>query len=475
MPLTLAIIPCLIITVGGERFAIPQINLEELVALYDEEVVSKLETTGEREVYRLRNHLLPMIRMAEILGHAKPLDVRARTAVTRRHSEAREELRTRFETAKEIQDRDALRALRQSLNFAVVKAGNRRFGLIIDQVLGQEEIVVKPMHPKLKELACYAGATVMGDGKVALILNIDGIGAHAGVSVETEEPQDSDSQKGRSADETQSVLLFKSGSEEQFAVSLPLVKRIEKIKLADIERVGSREFITVDEVSTRILRLDHVLKVSLCQDRDEMFLLLPKHVHRPFGILISSLNDVVESTIDLSTGTHIEDGVLGTAIIRERLTLLLDIYRLIEKLEPDWFAERRENHPVPDGKRKILLAEDVLFFRKLVQGYLEADGYEVATADDGRQALEKAAQTRFDLVVSDIEMPEMDGWDFIREFRRDERNRNVPAIALTALDTEKDRERSLNSGFDRFLVKINRELLLAEVAGILNRQEGGKP
>lgn len=457
LPLTLAIIPCLVVGVGEHRYAIPQVNLEELVCLYDDDVRTKIECAGNQQVYRLRDHLLPMTRLNEVLDRPEPFTHQTRGEITE----------TYRRLAEEQED------VGKSLTFAVVKIGSQRFGLIVDRVIGTEEIVVKPMHPALKSLPTYSGATVMGDGKVALILDIEGIARHAGIqfNVEQEVGAEQDFSDTYSGNETQAVLLFNNGQAEQFAVSLPLIRRIERIPADKIERVGEKEYVTIDGASTLILRLDSVLNVSPCEQQDEVFLLLPKHVERPFGILMSNVADIAETSADLDMTAYHEDGVLGTAIVRDRMTLFLDIFRLIERAEPNWFASRRSSSPAPERKCRILVAEDVPFFQQLIKGYLEADDYEVTVVDNGQQALDALAGRRFDLLISDIEMPVMGGLELIRRVRANMQYKDLPAIALTALASPEDRAKAIELGFNEYQVKINRETLLTIVSTVL----GGKP
>ena len=457
LPLTLAIIPCLVVVVDDFRYAIPQVNLEELVSLYKNDVYTKIECAGEQEVYRLRGQLLPMIRMAEVLARYKAFSENDRSDIT----ETYRKYAAAALAGKEKPQR--------SLTFAVVKIGAKRFGLIVDQVIGTEEIVVKPMHSAIKNLDIYSGATVMGDGKVALILDIEGIARHTRVELNSNFEDDSPGQtKEIVARETQTVLLIKSGETEQFAIPLPLVRRIEKISVDQIEKIGNKAFITIDDVSTRIVRLEQILSVSPCIEKQTLFLLLPKHIKRPFGILLSAVVDTAEAPMQLNIESYMEDGLLGTAIIQKRLTLFLDIYRLIELLEPDWFAERKKQQKIHSGKKKILLVEDTIFLQQLEKRYIEADGYDVVVAENGKEGLEKLAQENVDLIVSDIEMPEMNGWEFIKSIRSDKRFKHLPAMAVTALDTDADRIRTLKSGFDAYQVKIDRERLLLQISELLN-------
>ncbi|MGE4298828.1 MAG: chemotaxis protein CheW [Desulfovibrionaceae bacterium] len=492
LPLTLAIIPCLIVKVGKDRYAIPQVNLEELVCLYDDEVYNRIEVAGNQEVYRLRDRLLPMVRLIEVLQRPEPFSREIKGSISEKYRQENMALLERYKIARDQENHEidapfgqdaeggAVMAaavhdrnlLHRTLNFAVVKVGPNRFGLIVDEVLGTEEIVVKPMHGALKHIKIYSGATVMGDGSVALILDIEGTAKHAGVSLEQlGDELSAPSPSGTSFLDTQSILLFRSGPTEQFAMALPLIRRIERIETKRVEPIGSKEFITVDGVSTLVLRLDKYLSVSPCKAEEDMFLILPKFIRRPFGILMSHIIDIVETPIHLNTESYMEDGLLGTDIIEGHLTLFPDIYRLIEKAEPKWFEERRTLLPPPERKR-ILVVEDSAFLRQMVRKYLEADDYSVVDAENGQAALEILNTSEFDCIVSDIEMPVMNGYDFIKNVRIGRRQPNIPAMALTSLSTEADRMRAIQSGFDEYQIKIDREQFLMQVAKLIHTKHG---
>jgi two-component system, chemotaxis family, sensor kinase CheA len=437
LPLTLAIIPSLLVGVGDHRYAIPQVNLEELVCLYDDEVVSKIEIARDQEVYRLRDQLLPLVLLSELFAHREPFTPRTKAEITAAHSMKRAEM------AKSG----------ANLTFAVVKIGLRRFGLIVDRVIGTEEIVVKPMHPSLKGLRCCGGATVMGDGQVALILDIEGIAKHAGLSAEGMQ-RAAESAKRPDAElqaDAHHMLLFRYGEREQFALALPLIKRIEPIKAENIETIGEKEFITVDGVPTAILRLDKLIKVGPMTPRKDLFLLLPKHTRKPCGLLVSEVIDIDGTTGDVNTSAHREDGVLGTAIVRGHLTLYPDLYRLIEKADPEEKPNQREGR-----KLRALLAEDTSFFRQLVKNYLESGGFEVMAAENGEQALEVFNEQDFDIIVSDLEMPVMNGWEFIKRVRAGTRNARIPALALSSLATDESIAHAQRAGFDRYEIKMDR-------------------
>ena len=230
LPLTLAIIPSMIVETCGQRFAIPQINLEELVTLYDDDVLDRIECAGSREVFRLRDRLLTLFHLHDVLDRGTPFDETARRDATERHRRERRE-RGRVDT-------DA--ATGASLSFAVVKVGASRFGLVIDRIVGTEEIVVKPMHRVLKELSIYSGATVLGDGHVALILDVPAIARHGGFQMDEPEDNACDGAKTEDAvsEDIRRLLLFRNQPDEHLALPLEKVSRIEHVDVSALERIG---------------------------------------------------------------------------------------------------------------------------------------------------------------------------------------------------------------------------------------------
>ncbi|MBM4132068.1 hypothetical protein FJ250_13765, partial [bacterium] len=230
LPLTLAIIPSLLVRACGRRFALPQVSLDELVRLRRGRDDQRIEHVQGAEVMRLRGHLLPLVRLSELLGIEPG-------------------------TGNE----------RATTHVAVLKTGGNRYGLIVDEVLDSEEIVVKQLPASLKEARCYAGATIMGDGSVAMILDVLGIAESAGLrfteTASAPQPDDgTDSYLDRT--ESQTLLLFRNAPDgERFALNLALIARIEKVAAGDIQRVGGQEYLSFQGGSLRLLRLHDFLPV----------------------------------------------------------------------------------------------------------------------------------------------------------------------------------------------------------------------
>lgn len=461
VPLTLAIIPCLLVRAGGDRFALPQKDLEELVCLHGDQIRERVETAFDQEVVRLRDALLPLVRLGEVMASAKPFTAATRAEALQRRAQ------------------EVLGAAGGLLWFAVVRVGDQRFCLAVDEILTPEEIVVKPMHAALRRLGCFSGATILGDGRVALILSVEGVARHVGVRFQSAAALPPAGTRA-DADAVQNVLLFRVGPDEQFALPLAMIRRVVPLDLTRVERAGGREFVTVDGVPTSIVRLDRLLSVSAPADAASPLLILPKGVRRPLGILVTAVVDTEPVRLEVTPDTCPMDALIGTQVVRGRMTLFLDVYRLadlVEQSERPGRAVAAVASPALRGRRRVLLVEDTQFFRQLVRGYLETLGFEVAAAEDGAAGLARVdAEGPFDLVVSDIEMPVMDGWAFARALRERDAaaGRRTPLVALTTLSSARDRERAAAVGFDRHEVKLDRERFLATIRSLLGIS-GGEP
>jgi two-component system chemotaxis sensor kinase CheA len=458
LPLTLAIIPSLVVVVDNERLAIPEVNVEELVSLYDQEINTLIETNGDQEVFRLRKTLLPLIRLNEVLHRKERFTESVRFEISEKYNRVSREM-----IDKETDD------LQEILVFAVLKAGNQRFGLIVDQVLGTEEIVVNPLHSLINPINIYSGTTIMGDGTVALILDINGIANHCGLTFSNVPEKDETKSKGSNQSDSHRILLLKSGKNEQFAVPLLLMKRVEIIAPQQIQEIGDREYISIERKTIQVIRLEKFLNVSSVITSQRMFLLIPKQSPQPIGFLASKLIDVINMPLDLSKEDYMEEGLLGTALIGETITLFIDIYKIIGKIFENYSPGIQDAPQTSNDKEKvkILLAEDTVFFRRLIKGQLLSAGFTVTTAENGVEALEKLENEKFDLIVSDIEMPEMDGITLIKTVRNSQKFKNIPAIAVTSLDSPEDRQNGINAGFDGYQVKIDKEKLISSIKQLL--------
>ena len=425
IPLTLAIIPALIVTSGDYRYAIPQINLKELVNIQPEKDLLKV---GNTEFYRLRGEIIPVLRLSEVLkSNGKDEDQK---------------------------------------NLVILTTGEKFIGLLVDKIFASEEIVVKPLGKWFKNIPIYSGATIMGDGKLALILDVIGLSQFIGISMEEVEKKYETTviKTKTSSEETIFLLLFDVG-EDRLALPIALISRLDKIKANEIQISGGKEIIIYKDEVIPIIRLENYLPLQNISSQEEYNVLFFTERNKTCGILCSKIVGTLETTLEVEEGIYNHPGILGHRIINGKTVLFIDIYKIIEMYDPDWFIVKIKE----EKKKKILLVEDSAFFRNMIKNYLEGSGYEVELAENGKKALNKlASDGHFDLIITDLEMPEMDGFELIKVLRSNPDYQNIPIIVVTALVGEDIRRRALELGANGYEIKLNREKLLEEIENLLS-------
>ncbi len=488
LPLTLAIIPSQITSVGNERYAVPQVNLNELLRIPASQIKEKIEKVGDADVVRLRGELLPLLNLADMLGIQRTYvhpetgeeheDRRTRLADRRSKVHMPGEVsdsgdQTEHETKREKSDR-RYRAS-SAINIAVVSAGAFKYGLVVDQLHDSEEIVVKPVGRHLKKCTAYAGATIMGDGKVALILDISNLAQMAELSAVAEASQNAvraaEEEEAARADKV-ALLTFKNNDKEHFAAALSIVERIERIKTSDIEQIGGRKVVQYRGGSLPLYELSQVVNVNQLQEREQQEVIVFKVKDRELGLMVTPPVDAQEVVLNIDSSTLKQPAISGSMIINNHTTLLVDIFELVKTLNPEWFeAEAKAAATMAeDGGKIILFAEDSAFFRNQVKQFMLEDGFKVIEAEDGLIAWEllKERVEEIDLVVTDLEMPNMDGFEFTRRIKSDPRYSHLGVIALTSLASEAHIEKGRSVGIDEYEIKLDRERLMAVIRQYMN-------
>jgi len=306
IPLTLAIIPALIVASAGDRYAIPQVSLLELVRLEGEQARKGIEVVNGAPVYRLRERLLPLVYLNR-------------------------ELRTDEKRG------DAGSAEIQNINIVVLRADDRQFGLVVDEINDTEEIVVKPLGKQLKTINTYAGATIMGDGKVALILDVMGLAQRANVVGEVRDRALTDKEERRSTDgaegnQRHAVLLFQYGESGRMAVDLALVARLEEFSRDSVEVASDQEVVQYRGQIMPLVRVSEVLgsKFRKTEDNAEesLHVVVYSDQGRSVGLVVDRILDIVEESFVMQPQAG-RKGILGSAVIQKRVTDILDVPGLI--------------------------------------------------------------------------------------------------------------------------------------------------
>jgi len=293
IPLTLAIIPALVVGSGGNRYAIPQVNLLELVRLDAEQAETAIESVHGAPVYRLRGRLLPLVDLREQLG---------------------------------------LPAVDDGTTYiAVLQADNRQFGLVVDDIKDTEEIVVKPLGKQLRGIALYAGATIMGDGTVALILDANALARGAGMNLDTAE-QSVDTGTGTGSERT-SLLVVDVGDGRRAAIPLAAVDRLEEVPHASVERAGRHEVVQYRGEILPLVRLTRMLSAeSTVGALAPLQVVVCRSGEQLVGVVVNHIVDIVEEELSVRTPLA-TTGHDGSAVVAGHVTELVDVDRAVSQID----------------------------------------------------------------------------------------------------------------------------------------------
>ena len=426
LPLTMAIIPSLLISDGGERFAIPQMNVRELVRIPAAEIANRIDRVGEAEVLILRDRLVPLVHLSDAL------------------------------------DQPRNGGAGQAWHVVLVDTGAIEYGLVVEELHDTVEIVVKPLGRHLKRLPEYAGATVPGDGRVAVILDVAGLAARAGLSATR--AQASTLREAAGADtegERQSLLLFHNAPGEACAVPTGLVSRIERVAPSQIESLGGRRTMQYRNTCMPVIALDDVASVGHVEESQSWVVIVFERAGQLLGLLAAEPLDMFEASLMVDRRALRQRGIAGSAALRGRTTLIVDLHELVDAARPT-DGETRQEAELPaaaPGAPTVLVADDSGFFRSQLQRVIEGVGCNVLTAEDGQIAWDLLDQNadKVELVATDIEMPNMDGLALVRRIRADARFSKLPVIAVSTLASEDEVARGLAAGVTEYQVKLDKD------------------
>ena len=269
----------------------------------------------------------------------------------------------------------------------------------------------------------------------------------------------------KSNEDILSLLIFRNAEDEQFAVPLGLVERIEKVKRSDIELVGGKKVIQYRGSSLPLFAVEEVAEVRPLAEKDDLLVIVFVIAGNDIGLLATPPLDAIEESLVIDDVTLKQTGVMGSTIINNHTTLIINIYGIVETLNPEWF-EKREEGKKSDGKgATILYAEDSNFFRRQVKDYLVEDGFNVIEAEDGMIAWDLLQRhgEEISLIIADIEMPNLDGFGLSQRIRGDERFSHLPIIALTTMAGDEDIKRGKEVGINDYQIKMDKEKLMDSV------------
>jgi len=305
IPLTLAIIPALMVTTGGDRYAIPQVSLLELVRIRGREAGERIEMVHGAPVYRLRGNLLPLVYLN------RELNVESKTRSS-------------------------------AVNMVVLQADGQQFGLVVDGINDSKDIVVKPLGKHLKGISAFSGATILGDGKVALILDVIGISQSANVVSETRQ-QAMNSMTSSSLEaggERQALLICRHNKIDRIGIPLSMVARLEQFPISTVEKSNAHEVVQYRGEIMPLIRLSEVLGGEPCgtENKDVVEVVVYSPEGKSVGLVVDQITDIVEECITVKSDRH-GGHMLGTAIVQGKVTDILDVRRVIDAAEPGYLGQ----------------------------------------------------------------------------------------------------------------------------------------
>jgi two-component system chemotaxis sensor kinase CheA len=302
IPLTLAIIKVLVVASAGDRYAVPQVSIVELVRVEADRAPEAIQRAHGALVYRYRDRLLPLVSLNRVL---------------------------RVEGGAPVDD---------AVKIVVLQAADQQFGLIVDEINDTQEIVVKPLWKHLKGISCFAGATVMGDGKVALILDVFGLAQRAGALAPMQSWTEAKPQAAPARPvERSTLLLVQSPDCGRMAIPLDKVARLEEFPRSRLERVGGRLVVQhrgqilplVDIAAALDGRPDRAVVPAHGEDGDMVQVVVYARKEKPVGLIVGSILDIVEQDNEVR-GDASRPGVEYTTVIQGHVTELLDMDLLLK-------------------------------------------------------------------------------------------------------------------------------------------------
>jgi two-component system chemotaxis sensor kinase CheA len=303
IPLTLAIIPALIVRSLNQSFALPQGALSELVHIPPDRVAAAIEWMQGTPLYRLRGQLLPLIFLDRMLSRGYSA------------AGSKSALNGAGAASESLPEHD--------LFIAVLDADGRRFGLVVDGLADPEEIVVKPLSAILKSIGLYSGATVLGSGDLALILDPGSIATHAGVAMGAARDNAAVASQDEEGDAMGSRYLLVEAGERRAAIPLGDVLRIERIPFSRVEYIGYRPVLNFQG---QLLPIEDSAGVFASAQGDpdaQLTVVVCREGNRQVGIAVSHVLDVAAGNELFEAGS--QHRASGVTLLDDQVTGIVDL------------------------------------------------------------------------------------------------------------------------------------------------------
>jgi chemosensory pili system protein ChpA (sensor histidine kinase/response regulator) len=287
------------------------------------------------------------------------------------------------------------------------------------------------------------------------------------------------------------ALLVKCG-EQEFAISLTSVEETARIPIAHVHKVGTHEVIKLRDQVLPIRRLSRILKYNHHTESSDHQAYVPIVIVRSAEQILALMVDELigrETIVVKPLGDYLKKVRLfsGATISGEgKVRLILDIPTIVEQefvsktpgkvaamtipLEPEAYEEFVTPVQPKEQMPELILIDDSISIRKMMGMFLSNAGYQVELANDGVEAIEKISTHPYDLIITDLEMPRMHGYELIAEVRSAPETKQIPIIVLTSRAGDKHYKKAMDLGANDYIVKpVDEGTLLESVRKLLSK------
>lgn len=259
-----------------------------------------------------------------------------------------------------------------------------------------------------------------------------------------------------------------------YALPLTLVSRLEEFIGEQVEYTGNQAVVRYLDKPMPLVELEKYLGLDGESDfknkgEQKFSSVVVQYRGQNFALVVKEILDISIQRISLDTSTVDRKGILGTIFVNDKVVSLIDFVSILEMMPIH--KNFKQEIQVEEGlkQKKILVVDDSVVYRRLESDTLVTHGFEVVLAENGEDGLDKLEQNPdIALVITDIEMPVMDGFSFISNVRKIEKFKDLPVLAVSTRVSKEDRQRGLDAGFNRHLEKFNSEKVIKEVIDLLN-------
>jgi two-component system, chemotaxis family, sensor kinase CheA len=417
LPQSMAILHSLIIQANNQSYAIPRNNISEVIRVDGGDKESFKEIEGST-LLRHRGRLLPLLDLNTMINHSLSKD--------------------------EVTSAKRVDIYSDVMTIIVVKQMEKSYGLIVENVQYQEEVVIKPLNEFLESFKIFTGMTILSTGKVCFILDVQALAEKGGIK-----HTDVVSISGEKVSSltSESFFVFENSYNEQFAIPIGQVSMIHQVSLKELAICGESHFIDILGMEYKVIDLTDFINIKNCNlfDNETVYIVRVKGILGKWVIACKKLIGTQDFPINLNFLPSSDKYVVGNLIKDQTVINFLDLLQ---------FDKTFHGNAISVDKAKVLVVDDSRLIRKVISQFLQSSGFEVVQADNGLEAISKIEGDDFNLILSDIEMPKMNGFELVSSLKEKD-IKDIPIIALTSLASKSVREKALDCGFDDLVLKFD--------------------